>query len=84
MRRVVELQRQLAEAESQRTAAIEAFDRLEIGVVLLSSGGRVMTVNRGASELAAAGDGFALSGEGPSAQTARDTDRLRRPCHPSG
>jgi DNA-binding CsgD family transcriptional regulator len=77
LRRVVELQRQLAEAESQRAAAIEALHRLEIGVILLSSSGRVMAANRGASDMAGAGDGFALSREGPSAQTARDTDRLR-------
>jgi DNA-binding CsgD family transcriptional regulator len=77
LQRVIELQRRLAEAESQRTAAIEALHRLEIGVILLSSEGGVMAANRGASEMAAAGDGFALSREGPSAQTPRDTDRLR-------
>ena len=79
LRRMIDLERRLGEAESQRSgghrSARSSGDRRDPAV---SDRGWVMAANRGASEMAAAGDGFSFSREGPAASEPADSDRLSR------
>ena len=62
--RAVRLHRAVARLEVQRNEAAEVLDRLPLGVILVDAGGRVITMNRSASELAKRADGLRVDGGG--------------------
>ena len=62
--RAVRLHRAVARLEVQRNEAAEVLDRLPLGVILVDGGGRVITMNRSASELAKRADGLQVDGGG--------------------
>lgn len=75
--RSVRLYRQVARLEVQRNDAAEVLDRLPLGVMLVDAGGRVITMNRSASELAKRADGLRVDGGGVCrAEGAKERARL--------
>ena len=62
--RAVRLRRLVTRLEMQRSEAAEVLDRLPLGVILVDAGGRVITMNRSASELAKRADGLRVDGAG--------------------
>ena len=75
--RAVRLHRLVARLEVQRSEAAEVLDRLPLGVILVDGGGRVITMNRSASELAKRADGLRVDGGGVCrAEGAKERARL--------
>jgi DNA-binding CsgD family transcriptional regulator len=64
--------------DGQRAAALEAIDRLELGVVLLDAKGLVVFANRAAQEMARAGDALSIVRGELLGSTAESTVALRK------
>lgn len=64
IKHAVHLQRRIAGLQSQRDAAGDVLDRLPNGVLLVDGRGRVVLLNRTASEIIAEGDGLVLDRAG--------------------
>jgi len=75
--RAVRLHRAIARLDMQRNEAAEVLDRLPLGVILVDVGGRVITMNHSASELAKRADGLRVDGSGVfRAEGAKERARL--------
>ena len=61
VKRSIELHRKLAFLDFGNRAALESFDQLPFGLVLVEEEGRVRFANRSAREISAADDGFSLN-----------------------
>ena len=62
--RAVRLHRAVTRLDMQRKEAAEVLDRLPLGVILVDAGGRVITMNRSASEIVKRADGLRVDGGG--------------------
>jgi len=78
LQRALEVTRKLGRASEERDALADSLDRLATGVVILDGEGRTLLANRAATDLAAAGDGFALTRQGPAGALSSDTAELRK------
>jgi DNA-binding CsgD family transcriptional regulator len=78
LQRALEVTRMLARASEERDALADSLDCLATGVVILDGEGRTLLANRTATDLAAAGDGFALGRQGPAGAHSNDTAALRK------
>ena len=78
LQRALEVTRKLGRAFEERDAVADSLDRLATGLVILDGEGRTLLANRTATDLAAAGDGFALTRQGPAGARSCDTAALRK------
>ena len=78
LRRVLRLYRQFADFDFGRLATLEALDQVPLGVFVVRREGRLVTCNRTAEYLAAAGIGLSLTGGRVSASDAPLAHRLRQ------
>jgi len=78
LQRALEVTRKLGRASEEREALADSLDCLATGVVILDGEGRILLANRTATDLAAAGDGFALTRQGPAAAHSNNTAALRK------
>ncbi len=62
MRNALRLQRELADAEAARCAALDGLERARTAIVVVARDGRVVFANRIAEQLLAEGDGVAMVG----------------------
>jgi DNA-binding CsgD family transcriptional regulator len=62
--RALRLHRLVARLDVQRNEAAEVLDRLPLGVILVDAGGRVISMNRSASDIAKRADGLQVDGGG--------------------
>ncbi len=62
--RALRLHRLVDRLDVQRKEAAEVLDRLPLGVILVDAGGRVITMNRSASDIAKRADGLQVDGGG--------------------
>jgi DNA-binding CsgD family transcriptional regulator len=78
LQRALEVTRMLGRASEERDALADSLDRLATGVVILDGEGTTLLANRTATDHAAAGDGFALTRQGPPGARSNDTAMLRK------
>jgi DNA-binding CsgD family transcriptional regulator len=78
LQRALEVARKLGRASEERDVLADSLDCLATGVVILDGEGRILLANRTATDLAAAGDGFALTRQGPTGARSGDTASLRK------
>jgi DNA-binding CsgD family transcriptional regulator/PAS domain-containing protein len=78
MQRAFQLHRRLVELRSEHELAVEALDRVPVGVLILDAKGRAILVNRSGREILAARDGLSLRPDGLHAGDTSETTALRR------
>jgi len=78
LQRALEVARKLGRASEEREALADSLDCLATGVVVLDGEGRILLATRTATDLAEAGDGFALTRQGPAGAHSNDTAALRK------
>jgi DNA-binding CsgD family transcriptional regulator len=78
VRRSLEIHRTIGGLRGEMEAAVEAFDRVPAGILLLDRRGRPVLVNRACRDIFASGDGLSLSGDGLGAAVPEDASALRR------
>jgi DNA-binding CsgD family transcriptional regulator/PAS domain-containing protein len=78
LQRAFQLHRRLVELKSEHELAIEALDRVPVGVLLLDGKGKAFLVNRSAREILSAKDGLSLQNDGLHAGRPAETAALHR------
>jgi DNA-binding CsgD family transcriptional regulator len=78
LRRAVEVNEQLADLRSTRSALGDGLEGLKNGVAIVNRSGRVLFANRTARAIAADHDGLTITAEGLSAADRHDLTALRR------
>jgi len=78
IQRSLTITQKLQRVSAERDALAHSLDHLNTGVVVLDGNGRVILANRSATEIAAEGDGFSLTPNGPAAATLTGTALLRQ------
>src|SRR5215831_15171538 len=78
LRRAFRIHQKMAHAAWERNAIGEVLDRVPFGVVLIGSGGKVLRVNRSASEVLSSRDGLSLKQDSLVAVSPTETETLRR------
>jgi DNA-binding CsgD family transcriptional regulator len=77
MRRAFRLHFQFAELKRKNADLQAAFDQIETGIVLLGAAGKVLVMNRAASQLLSENDGISLRGDTLHAQNVRESGQLQ-------
>jgi DNA-binding CsgD family transcriptional regulator len=75
--RAMSFRRQMAALEGQQRACFDAMDLLPTGVILLDAKGRILAVNRTASQIFRQNDGLNMDKDGLRASTPSETRQLR-------
>jgi DNA-binding CsgD family transcriptional regulator len=78
LRRAAQVQMRVAALEGQRVFALQALDRLRMGVVVVERRGRVVFLNTAAERMVAAADGLNVRRCELVAATSQETAELRR------
>jgi DNA-binding CsgD family transcriptional regulator/PAS domain-containing protein len=78
LQRAFQLHRRLVELKSEHELAVEALDRVPVGVLLLDGTGKALLVNRSAREILSGKDGLSLQNDGLHAGRPAETAALRR------
>jgi DNA-binding CsgD family transcriptional regulator/PAS domain-containing protein len=77
LQRAVQLHRRIADIEARHRGASDALDRWQLGMVLVDACGRIVFMNRSASEIVRARDGLASEADGLHAALTHETVALR-------
>lgn len=77
LQRALQLHQRVAGLELASTAAMDALDRLQIGVIGIRKNGSIAFANRAASDILASRDGLTASSRGLAAATVAETRALR-------
>lgn len=78
LQRALQLHRRLVDLKTEHELAVEALDRVPVGVLLLDSKGKTLLANRTAREILSAKDGLSLQADGLHAARTAETNALRR------
>jgi DNA-binding CsgD family transcriptional regulator len=78
LQRAFQLHRRLVDMRTEYELAVDALDRVPVGILLLDGKGKALLVNRSAREILSARDGLALQNDGLHAATPEQTNALRR------
>jgi DNA-binding CsgD family transcriptional regulator len=78
LQRAFQLHRRLVDMRTEHELAVEALDRVPVGVLILDAKGKAILVNRSAREILASKDGLSLRGDGLHAGDLQEMTALRR------